>query len=296
VSEVDIEPVAPGARRRGPVWREVVYVIAVYLVYSTVRNKFGSAGGEPGHANGIAYGHALDVIRVERGLGSFFEQRLQHWYLDLPGHGFIQVWNVFYGTAHFVVTAVALIWLFVRDPARYPRWRNTLAFTTLLALVGFASFSLMPPRLLDKPVGEYGPPPAAHQEQFGFRDTLSEFPTFWSFDSGGLKKLSNQYASMPSLHTAWAAWSAFVLIPLLRRRWLKLLVLLDPAATVLCIIVTANHYWLDAAVGFLTFAVAYVLAREVTEWWEARARRSTGPAGRGTPSAQPAPHARRATT
>ncbi len=113
----------------GPIYREVIYIAAVYLVYSTVRNHFGSAGGAPGHANGIAYGHALDVIDLERNLRLFFEQRLQSWYLDLPGHGFIQFWNIFYGTAHFVVTAGALVWLFFRDPTRYPRWRNTLAFT-----------------------------------------------------------------------------------------------------------------------------------------------------------------------
>ena len=142
------------------------------------------------------------MIDLERNLRLFFEQRLQSWYLDLPGHGFIQFWNVYYGTAHFVVTIGALVWLFFRDPARYPQWRNTLAFTTLIALIGFAAFSLMPPRLLDKPVDKYGPPPAMVTEHFGFVDTLEHYPTFWSFDSGGLKNVSNQYAAMPSLHTA----------------------------------------------------------------------------------------------
>ena len=258
-------------RRTRPIWREVFYIVAVYLVYSTVRNRFGSAGGAPGHANGIAYGHALDVIDFEKWFGLFFEQSLQSWYLSLPAHGLIQIWNVFYGTAHFVITAGALIWLFFRDPARYPKWRNTLAFTTLLALIGFAAFSLMPPRLLDKPVDQYGPPPAmAAGRHFGFVDTLEVYPTFWSFDSGGLKKLSNQYAAMPSLHTAWSMWAALVLFPLVRRRWLRTLVVLDPIATVFCIIVTANHYWLDAAVGLGTLALGYLLGKWVSEWWERR--------------------------
>jgi hypothetical protein len=293
--EVRAEPDVVAPRRR-PVWREVVYIAAVYFVYSTVRNKFGSAGGEPGHANGIAYGHALDLIDVERGLHLFFEQPLQSWYLDLPANGFIQVWNVFYGAAHFVVTAGALIWLFFRAQARYPLWRNTLAFTTLLALVGFAAFSLMPPRLLDKPVEEYGPPPSASNEHFGFVDTLEEYPTFWSFDSGGLKKLSNQYAAMPSLHTAWAVWSALVLFPLVRRRWLQILILMHPVATVFCIIVTGNHYWLDAAVGLLTLAIGYLLARRVTDWWDARhplvGSGSDGPGDRGTQSGRRPPRDR----
>ena len=115
----------------------------------------------------------------------------------------------------------------------------------------------MPPRLLDKPVEEYGPPPSMVSEHFGFVDTLQEYPTFWSFDSGGLKTLSNQYAAMPSLHMAWAVWSMLVLLPLVRRGWLRALIVLDPLATFFCIVVTANHYWLDALMGVATLAVGY---------------------------------------
>jgi hypothetical protein len=266
VTDPVVDPDVVTARRR-PVWREVVYIVGVYLAYSTVRNHFGSAGGAPGHANGVAFGHAVDVIDLERGLKLFFEQTLQSWYLDLPAHGLIQVWNVFYGTAHFVLTAVALIWLFLRDPERYPRWRNTLACTTLLALIGFAAFSLMPPRLLDNDVAHYGPPVEQH---FGFVDTLATYPTFWSFDSGGLKKLSNQYAAMPSLHMGWSTWSALVLYPLVRRRWARILVAVYPLATFSCIILTANHFWLDAAVGLLTLGAGYLLGSQLSEFWKRR--------------------------
>jgi len=261
-------------RTRSPIWREIVYIVGVYLVYSTVRNRFGSAGGAPGHANGIAYGHALDVIHLEQKVGLFLEQTAQSWYLDLPAHGFIQVWNVFYGTAHFVITAAALIWLFLRDPERYPRWRNTLACATLLGLIGFASFSLMPPRLLDKPVDHYGPPPERVEEHFGFVDTLEVYPTFWSFDSGGLKKLSNQYAAMPSLHMGWSLWSALVLFPLVRRKWARALVVLYPCATFFCIVVTANHYWLDALVGAGVLGLGYLLGSWIDEFWKRRRRAS----------------------
>jgi hypothetical protein len=296
----DFAAQAEAVPRRRPIYREVIYIVAVYLVYSTVRNRFGSAGGAPGHANGIAYGHALDVIDLERNVRLFFEQRLQSWYLGLPEHGFIQFWNVFYGTAHFVVTLGALVLLFFRDPARYPRWRNTLAFTTLLALLGFAAFSLMPPRLLDKPVQEYGPPPSMVSEHFGFVDTLQDYPTFWSFDSGSLKTLSNQYAAMPSLHMAWAVWSMLVLLPLVRRRWLRALIVLDPLATFFCIVVTANHYWVDALMGVVTLAIGFVIASRVTDWWDARhpwaqvpaRRESGGPDGRDSPSARQPAHDR----
>jgi PAP2 superfamily len=241
-------------------WREAVYILGVYLVYSTVRNQFGSAGGPLGQSNRIAFDHAEDVIDVERHLHLLFEPAFQRWYLDLPGHGFIQFWNVFYGTAHFIVTAVALVWLFLSDPERYPRLRNTLMFTTVLALVGFASFSLMPPRLLTESPDRFGPPAGSVQPRAAFVDTLASYKTFWSFDSGTVKSLSNQYAAMPSMHIGWSTWSAIVLIPMVRRKWLKALIGLHPVATFLCIVVTANHYWLDAMGGLITLGTGALLA------------------------------------
>ena len=122
----DVDAAPPQAQRRLRWWVEVLYGVGVYLVYSIVRNRFGSAGGDPGPA----FGHALDVIRIEKDLHLFFEAHVQRGYLDLPGHGLIRAWNVYYGIAHFLVTLIALVWLFKRDQARYPLWRNTLALTT----------------------------------------------------------------------------------------------------------------------------------------------------------------------
>jgi len=252
-------------------WREVIYTGVIYGVYSTVRNQFGSNGGPLGQANRIAYQHALDVIAVQDALGLFIERGLQRWYLDLPADGFIGFWNVFYGTAHFVVTAVALIWLYRRDKRRYPVWRNTLAFTTVFALIGFASFSLMPPRLLDSE-GEFGPPPGLNaRRDFGFEDTLATYETFWSFDSEALKDVSNQYAAMPSLHVGWATWAALVLVPMVRRRWVRALVIAHPLATVFCILVTANHFWLDAVGGLVILGGGYLAGRGLARWWDRRA-------------------------
>lgn len=256
-------------------WREVLYVVVIYGVYSTVRNQFGSAGGPQGQANGIAYGHALDVIQIERAVGLYVEPSIQRWYLDLPASGWIGFWNVFYGTAHFIVTAVALIWLYRSDKARYPTWRNTLAFTTIFALVGFASFSLMPPRLLDESFDRFGPPTAENDEaaEHGdLVDTLANYPTFWSFDSGTLKNISNQYAAMPSLHIGWSTWSALVMAPMLRKRRSRVLVWLHPVATLFCIVVTANHFWLDAIGGLTILGAGYLCGRGLARWWERRAR------------------------
>ena len=45
---------------------------------------------------------------------------------------------------------------------------------------------------------------------------------------------------------------------MLRRPWSRALVLAYPAATTFAIVVTANHFWLDAAGGALVLAVGAV--------------------------------------
>jgi len=231
-------------------WKEVLYVLAFYAVYSFIRNTQGSAAVSAKHA----LDNAVHLIHVERFLGSFHEQAIQDTILDLP-KTFIEFWNLFYGTFHFIVTAFALIFIFRRFPERYARWRNTLAFTTALALVGFALFPLMPPRLLD-----------LHGMHYGFIDTLKQYPSLWSFDSGTMHKISNQYAAMPSLHFAWSLWCALVLFPVLKHWWSKALAALYPLCTLFAIVVTANHYWLDAVGGAICLGVGYVLGSLVTSW------------------------------
>jgi hypothetical protein len=205
-------------------------------VYTAIRNS----GAATDNA-AIAFRHAKQIIRAEEWLHSFHEEAIQQAFLGW--RGFIEFWNVFYGTAHFIVTIGALILLFVKMPERYPRWRNTLAAATGLALFGFWLYPLMPPRLL--PVS------------YGFVDTLKDIGGLWSFDSGTMAKISNQYAAMPSLHCGWSIWSACVLWPMARNRPLRVLVVIYPVLTLFCIVVTANHYWLDAAGGVAVLAAGY---------------------------------------
>ena len=237
--------VAPFRRARLAWWREVLYVLAFYGVYTLVRN---SQGPKPVSA-ARAFTNARRVIGLERLLGLYHEEAVQE--LVLRFRGVVRFWNVFYGTAHFAVTVGALVWLYRAAPWRYSLWRNTLLATTALALVGFAAFPLMPPRLL---------PP-----EYGFVDTLRVVGGLWSFESGPVARVSNQYAAMPSLHFAWSAWCALVLAPLAgARRWARALAWAYPWLTLFAIVVTANHYWLDAVGGAAALALGHALARVVT--------------------------------
>jgi hypothetical protein len=272
-----------GPRTKLRWWREALYIVLVYLAYSTVRNQFGSGAGDHVDAD-PAFHHAQAIIHIQRSLGLYFEQHLQHWYLTLPAHGLIRIWNVYYGIFHFAVALFALVYLYRKAPQRYRLWRNTLAFTTLLALVGFATFSLMPPRLLDDP-GKFGgcqvytdtPHEQLHVDageppcdRYGFVDTVAAFGGWASFGSDEMAAVSNQYAAMPSMHIGWATWCALVLVPLVRRRWLRVLAIAYPVLTLFVIIVTANHYWIDGVGGLVCLGAGYLVARTLTRAWEAR--------------------------
>ena len=136
-------------------------------------------------------------------------------------------------------------------------------------------------------------PPRLLPESYHIVDTLRTVGGLWSFDSGPMNAVSNQYAAMPSLHFAWSLWCALALGPAAKNRSLKVLVWVYPALTLLCIVVTGNHYLLDALGGAVTLALGYGLARLVTTVVARRRPRTaaTGPTGEspaeGTAAAPP---------
>ena len=250
-STATIERTSPAAT---PIrwWREIAYIVVFYGLYSLVRNQFGSASVDAGEA----YRNAVRLIDLERALHVFNEATVQSWFLGVGW--LLRSLNVFYGSAHFVVTAGALIWLAWRHPRDYPVWRNTIMAATGLALVGYALFPLMPPRLLCD--CSYGAGPVALTDGIPtFVDTLSVHGGLWSFGNSTVQAVSNQYAAMPSLHIAWATWCALVLVPRVRHRTTRVLAFLYPFVTLFTIVVTGNHYWLDAVGGLVVLGGGYLI-------------------------------------
>ncbi|MFK8024272.1 MAG: phosphatase PAP2 family protein [Ilumatobacter sp.] len=272
---------APVRQHRLYWWKEALIISAFYVVYSWIRNRFGSntiaADGVPE----AAFHNAERIIQLERWMGLYHEETVQDWFL--PYRWFIQFWNVYYGTAHFFVTLAVFVLLFFKRADVFAQWRNTLAAMTALAIIGFAFFPLMPPRLLDAPCpvpdtvqfggacvpSELRPGPVLEFDGtngFGFVDTLSEYGGPWRFDNEEIASISNQYAAMPSLHIGWSTWVALAVGPLLHRRWHRVAVWLYPLATLFCIVVTANHFWLDGVGGLVVFAVGALIGWGSHRW------------------------------
>ncbi|GAA2656718.1 phosphatase PAP2 family protein [Paractinoplanes durhamensis] len=233
--------------------REILLVAALFLAY-----KLGRILVE-GHV-GESFTNAQTVWDLERLVHLPSEAALQ---ATILGHtGLVRLANSYYAYVHFPATAATLIWLYLRRPEIYLWFRRTLASLTALALVTHALFPLAPPRMLA----------AAH-----LIDTGKIYgPSVYG--SPSTDTLSNQYAAMPSLHVGWALAVAIALIAASRSRW-RWLWLAHPITTLLVVVVTGNHYWLDAiaAVGLLAVVLSVVTPLS----------RSAEPAPAPTP--QPAP-------
>jgi len=128
-----------------------------------------------------------------------------------------------------------------------------------LGLVAFWLYPLTPPRLMP--------------ERFTFVDTAARFFNFGPQQrvtllhgvptAASRAAFGNLFAAMPSLHVGWSTWSALALVPVIRRRWLKVLVLLYPVVTTFAIVVTANHWILDAVGGWMVLGVAWLIVMAV---------------------------------
>ncbi|WP_240670366.1 phosphatase PAP2 family protein [Actinoplanes solisilvae] len=213
--------------------RELVLVAALFLAYKMGRLLVDGHTAE-------AVTNASAVWNFERALHLPNEAGLQ---AGLLHHEFwVRAANCFYAYVHFPATAVALIWMYVRKPDTYLWMRRTLATLTAFALVIHALYPLAPPRMLTW-AGLVDTGRLLGPSVYGSPDTDT---------------LSNQYAAMPSLHVGWAIVVALALATTTAgwRRWLWLA---HPALTLIVVVVTGNHYWVDALAVMALLAVVHLL-------------------------------------
>ncbi|MFJ4555857.1 phosphatase PAP2 family protein [Streptomyces massasporeus] len=223
--------------RRPRFWFEILLIAVSYWTYSLVRNAVPEQRTEALH-------NADWIWQVEHHLGIAVEESVNHAVNSV--HWLIVGMNYYYATLHFIVTLGVLVWLYRRHPGRYAATRLVLFATTAVALVGYYLYPLAPPRLMN----------GGH-----FIDTVMVHQTWGSMASGDLKHMSNQYAAMPSMHIGWSLWCGLTIAALATVPWVRVLGLLYPALTLVVIVATANHFWLDAVGGMLCLAFGFTVAR-----------------------------------
>ena len=236
-----------GKRRRPRLLPEAILVAAAYWAYAAVRNARGTTTPSKTRR---AFTNAEQLIGFERRTWMYQERSIQRLLLHVPD--VIRAFDVFYATAHIVVTLIVLVWLFVWNPGDYRRMRTTLGVATALALVGFALYPVMPPRLL---------PPGR-----GFVDTLQTFGGVWSFKTPVIERIADPFAAFPSLHLAWASWCVVAVRRSIKNRWGRGLVFVYPILSALTVVATANHYIIDIFAGVALTVIGYWVALLAERW------------------------------
>jgi PAP2 superfamily len=234
-------------RSRPHLLGELAVVAALLIFYDRVR-----AHASLRHVAALAHGQ--DVLNLERHLRLDWERRANRW---LNGHTTLRAIDCwYYQLAHITVAMAVLSWCYVAAPRVYRPARNTLVATNVTGLLVFALYPVAPPRLLpgnsfiDSVAVALGDGTVAHPAP-------------------------DQYAAMPSLHLAWATWSAMtvwaVTGDLGRWHWLRIPAVAHPMLTAAAVVSTANHYVLDVVAGVGLSVIAWLGVARLTE-----TARSTG--------------------
>jgi membrane-associated phospholipid phosphatase len=214
--------------------RQISLFAAAYVLYRLVRGLVET------HYGAVAFAHARDLIAIERGLHVFVEPSIQAW--ASGSHVVMVLASWLYVNAQTTITFSALLYLYLRHNRNFYFVRNMFMIAMAIALVAYTVFPTAPPRFMP---------------EWGFIDTVSDVTGMHiSHASASSMSLFNPYAAVPSMHVAFALMVGWPLARLSRIRVVKALWLLYPFLMAFVIVVTANHFIVDAFLGALTAGVS----------------------------------------
>ena len=211
--------------------RELANIAVITLAYFVTRGIIRGREGD-------AFANAYTLIAMERSLGIYHELAIQQFALRYDWLiGFV---NNYYLYGHLPLLIAVAAWLFWWRPTYYSWIRNAFILSAAIGLLIYVSVPMAPPRFLP-----------------GYVDTMKVYG--FDVDGSAAGPLYNPYAAMPSLHTGWAVLSGFAIFVASRRWWNKVLGVVLPSLMVVSVVLTGNHYFLDAVVGTAVVALALAL-------------------------------------
>jgi hypothetical protein len=219
--------------RRRAALRELALALAVYLFYVSARWLAAGSYADALH-------HAREVWAVEHRLRLAIEPGVQQAFLHTS---LLPLFNRLYLSAQNLVVPAALLLTYHRDRTVYLRLRRTLIAAWLIAIPIYALFPTAPPRL-------------AH---LGIADTVSA-GTAVDLTSKSATLFFNPFAAVPSLHVGFAFAIGVALAAIAHRPLLRLIALAWGPAILLTVVVTGNHFVLDAAAGLAVTGIAFWIA------------------------------------
>ena len=221
------------ARRDGVA--QLAVVLGAFGAYEVARLAM-----EPNWAQ--AFANANRIVSVEQVLGFAWEQSLQRAFLALPD--LVAALNLFYFVGHFLFTGIFFVWLYRRSRDGFQSFRDGFLAATAIAVVIHWLYPTAPPRLAG----------------VGLEDTLLLLSGI-DIGSQSSSAISNPVAAVPSLHAAYALGVGIGMVRFARSYVARLGGVLYPPLVVLTIVVTGNHFLLDAVAGMIVLAAGFALVR-----------------------------------
>ena len=218
--------------------RELLLITILYIAYDASRLLASDNMGEAKErAHAILRFEQVVKLDIERSINQFF---VNHDTIGLLG-------SYWYSTAHYILTVVVLVWLYLRNRDRYLAARRALMIGTGLALALYLMLPTAPPRFFPH---LYDDVLLLHADQ-----------GWWGADASapkGMGDLTNQLAAFPSLHCGWSLWVAIVVWKNVKNWVVRLLACLSAALTAIAVIGTGNHWTLDVIVDWMVIIAGVV--------------------------------------
>jgi hypothetical protein len=251
-------------------FRDLVFQVSLWVAFFGIYWVARGMADHGGSVTPVARENARHVIAFESGAHAFFELSLQK--LLLSSRILVELAAATYWLSQFVVLAIALLWVYFRRTESFTRFRNWLMLANVVGLVGYVLVPMAPPRMFPN---------------FGFLDVEALFSGL-NHSTGTVAALANPYAAMPSLHAADSLIVGVSMALVCRRLWSKALWLVWPLWVSFTVIATANHFWLDCAIGIcVALAVAPLVSPSFLVWIRRVSRRDARPTTHSSALAQP---------
>ncbi len=257
-------------RRNNALIGWLAFVSQVLVAISVeIGDEFGRAlFSQHGTVEGVD--NARRIVDFELAHGFFMEPAWQMFFerthhvlmISITWSESARVMNGIYVLGHVFVTLGVACWMFFYRRSLFPLFRNALILVNVFALVVYEHFPTAPPRLTG--------PLTYNHHTFVFQDTLFGIVNA-AGKTVGTEAGFNEFSAMPSIHMGWALIVGLAIVIAGRPMAVKGLGLLYPALMLLAIVVTGNHYLLDAGVATLLVVLAFVVAGSFA-WWRGRYR------------------------
>ncbi|MYH67908.1 MAG: inositol phosphorylceramide synthase [Dehalococcoidia bacterium] len=216
--------------------QEAVVVVIAFLVYFFIRGAVVDRAGE-------ALSNGLDLVALERALGFYWEPAWQSWIID--EYWAVRAMNWIYFWGHMPLVVVLAIFLFVWHRSTYGLMRTAFLASGAIGVVIYALYPVAPPRLV----------PFS-----GYIDTMAVLDRV-GYQAQEAQAFVNPYAAVPSLHFGWSMLLGGAFAWVGRRHvWIVVGGVMWPVLMLFSIVMTANHFIIDAVFGAIVSLAGLAVA------------------------------------